>query len=345
MSDIRYDLIHDEYALIAPERLHRPDCYRFFHGREESDTKNCPFCPGHEDMTPPEIYAMRDNAPDTPGWKTRVVPNLYKAVQIEAPWESREVGPYTLWEGLGAHEVIIDTPRHLLRMDQWSEEEYRNWLATMRLRVNDLRGDIRLVHFSLFKNHGHYGAATQSHPHTQLIALPVVPKAWLGQCERAHRFYLQRRHSVFESVLNEERGDGRRIVMESERFLVFCPFASAFAFEVALLAKKEGTCSVCDLDDDAAAELASLLKRTMDAMYRELGDFDFNILFNTPPMQKDPSTEGFFDDTAKMWRMMVRIVPRLFRMGGFELGSGVHINPVAPEEAAALLRGEGKAER
>ncbi|WP_456450545.1 galactose-1-phosphate uridylyltransferase [Hydrogenimonas sp.] len=338
MSDIRYDLIHDEYALIAPERLHRPDCYRYLGSMEDKKSDDCPFCPGHEAMTPPEIYAMRDNAPNTPGWKTRVVPNLYKAVQIEAAWESREVGPYLEWEGLGAHEIIVDTPRHLLRMDAWEVVEYANWLRTMRLRVNDLRNDIRLVYISLFKNHGHYGAATQAHPHTQLIALPVVPRRKLDQYRRAYRYFLQRRHNIFESVLNQERNDAVRIVGESEHFLVFCPFASTFAFEVAVLAKGEGIASIGDLDDAKMDDLAQTLKRAVDAMYGELGDFDFNLLINTPPMQKNVDTEEFFDAIPQMWRFGLRIVPRLFRMGGFELGSGVHINPVPPEEAAQLLR-------
>ena len=338
MSEIRYDLLHDEYALIAPERLHRPDCYRTLKNEEEDAHTHCPFCPGHEAMTPPEIFALRDGGePDTPGWKTRVIPNLYKAVQIEAPWRSEEVGIYTMWEGLGAHEVIVDTPRHLTRMDGWSEEEYFNWLTTLRSRINDLRNDIRLVHISLFKNHGHYGAATQTHPHTQLIALPVVPKATIARMERAQRFFRQRRHNIFESVLRPEASDGRRIVLDSGRFVAFCPYASAFAFETVILAKNDAVC-ICDLDEPMMRELGQLLKRTIDALYEELGDFDFNILFNTPPLQKNGDTEPFFDDIPAMWRFAIRIVPRLFRLGGFELGSGIQINPVVPEEAASLLR-------
>ncbi|WP_353662701.1 galactose-1-phosphate uridylyltransferase [Hydrogenimonas sp. SS33] len=338
MSEIRYDLLHDEYALIAPERLHRPDCYRTLREEESADHRNCPFCPGHEAMTPPEIFSLRDGGdPNTPGWKTRVVPNLYKAVQIEAPWQSEEVGIYTLWEGLGAHEVIVDTPRHLTRMDGWSENEYFNWLYTLRSRVNDLRNDIRLVTISLFKNHGHYAAATQTHPHTQLIALPVVPKETVVQMERAKHYFDRRRHNIFESVLHQERSDAKRIVLESDRFIAFCPYASTFAFETAIFSKN-GIVSVSDLDEPMMRELGGVLKQTIDALYEELGDFDFNILFNTPPLQKNSETETFYDDIPHIWRFGIRIVPRLFRLGGFELESGIQINPVLPEEAASLLK-------
>lgn len=338
MSEIRYDPIHDEYALIAPERLHRPDCYHPSKPPEGLPVeRRCPFCEGHESMTPPEIYAIRDNEPNGPGWRTRVVPNLYKAVQIEAPWQSREEGVYSVWEGLGAHEVIVDTPRHLERMDAWRQQEYIDWLTTLRARVADLRNDIRLVHFSLFKNHGPYAAATQTHPHTQLIALPVVPRRELDRLRRAHRFYRQHRHNLFVSVLRQEKDTGERIVTESERFVAFCPYASAFAFELMVLAKVKAA-SIVDLDPSMIEELSTLLRRSIAALYRELGDFDFNILFDTPPMQKNFDTEDFFDDLPELWRFSVRIVPRLFRMGGFELGSGMMINPVVPEEAASLLR-------
>ena len=337
MSEIRYDLLHDEYALIAPERLHRPDCYKPL-VKKPVDKKRCPFCEGHEAMTPPEIFAIRDGGePNTPGWKTRVVPNLYKAVQIEAAWESREVGIYDAWEGLGAHEVIIDTPRHLTRMDRWTDEEYFNWLYTLRSRINDLKNDFRLVYFSIFKNHGHYAAATQTHPHTQLIALPVVPKRKLDQLHRAHHYFLERRHNIYESVLAQELHDGERIVLESDHFVVICPFASTFAFEVIVISRESAE-SMIALNDEKLHDLSSVLKRTIDALYRELGDFDFNIIFNTPPLQKNVITESFFDTLPQMWRFGLRIVPRLFRLGGFEFGSGVIINPVAPEDAADLLR-------
>jgi UDPglucose--hexose-1-phosphate uridylyltransferase len=337
MSEIRYDPIHDDYTLIAPERLHRPDCLKS-HDMPMEIPKTCPFCEGHETMTPPEIFALRQNDPDRPGWKTRVVPNLYKAVQIEGPWRSEEIGMFEKWEGFGAHEVIVDTPRHLLRMDTWSEEEFFNWLLTMRTRLNDLKNDLRLVHFSLFKNHGHYGASTQPHPHTQLVALPVVPRRELQTLRHAHDFYRAHGHSLFESLIAQERKSGERIIVENDTFIALCPYASAFAFEVAIFSK-EPRSALSDLDDTRLTELGKVLRNVMEALYDQLDDFDFNITINTPPMQKNSVTEAFFDDIPKMWRFGLRIIPRLFRLGGFELGSGMKINPVAPEEAASLLRG------
>ena len=337
MSELRYDPILGEYALIAPERLRRPDCYEERRNHKRKKRRACPFCEGKESLTPPEIFALRDNEPDTPGWKTRVVPNLYKAVKIEEPCRKSEEGIYTKWQGFGAHEVIIDTPRHLLRMDEWSFEEYFNWLFTMRARLNDLKNDLRLVHISLFKNHGHYAASTQPHPHTQLIALPDTPARELGQIRSEHRYFKEHGCSVYETVIRAEQKEKSRIVSESESFIALCPYASAFAFETVIYAKK----AVSDLgrfDDEALKELAGILKKTVSALYLQLGDFDFNITLNTPPLQKNFTTEAFFDDIPQIRRFGLRIVPRLFRLGGFELGSGIPINPLMPEEAASLLR-------
>ncbi len=337
MSEIRYDPILDEYSIIAPERLHRPDCYSAAGKKRRKKSRKCPFCEGHESMTPPEIFAIRKNDPDRPGWKTRVVPNLYKAVKIEAPWSMHEMGIFRVWDGFGAHEVIIDTPHHHLRMDKWSEEEYFNWLYTMRARLNDLRNDIRLVHISLFKNHGHYAAATQPHPHTQLIALPTPPIDSLRRIRHARTYFREHGRSLFDALLASEREEGDRIVAESPGFTALSPYASGFAFETAIYSKKRVS-DLGGLSDSDLHELAELTKKVIAALYLQLGDFDFNITFNTPPLQRNFATEDFFDDISDVWRLGIRIMPRLYRLGGFELGSGMQINPVLPEEAASLLK-------
>lgn len=337
MSDLRYDPIREEYALIAPERLHRPDCYRPQERKRRKSVRKCPFCEGNESMTPHEIFALRDNGPDLPGWRTRVVPNLYKAVKIEAPWQKMESGPYSRWDGFGAHEVIIDTPRHLLRMDEWSLQEYHDWLYTLRSRLNDLRNDLRIQFISIFKNHGHYAASTQPHPHSQLIALPAVAANFLKMVRNAHGYYREHGRSLFEAIILYELEKSARVVHESESFIVITPYASRFAFETEIFSKEKIE-SLGGLSDEKLKELAEVLQRTLKALYTQLGDFDFNITFNTPPIQKSVDTEEFFDETKNFWRFGLKVVPRLFRLGGFEIGSGVQINPLPPEEAASLLK-------
>jgi UDPglucose--hexose-1-phosphate uridylyltransferase len=338
MSDIRYNPIEDEYSIISPERLRRPDCHGDGADSGVGRSSGCPFCEGRESMTPPEIFAIREGGePNGPGWKTRVVPNLYKAVRIEAPWRKLDGGMYDDWEGFGAHEVVIDTPIHHRRMDGWEIEEYRYWLKALRSRLKDLTGDIRLVYFSIFKNHGFYAGATQEHPHTQIIALPIVPKKIVHMMDRALQHFLEHGKSHFEDIVCKETKYGKRIVGSSENFIVLAPFSSSFSFETTIVSLEEGVVCLSDLGDDRIEELSALMKRVFGALYSELGDFDFNILFNTPPMQKNYATEHFFDHMKDIWRFEIKIVPRLFRLGGFEIGSGIHIDPVTPEETARLL--------
>ena len=336
MSDIRYNLLDDRYVIIAPERLHRPEYMAW--NKEEREIKICPFCEGNEEMTPPEIDAIREkeSTPDEKGWKTRVVPNLYKAVHIEAPHTSRSEGIYETFEGFGAHEVIIDTPRHLKTMKEWGRETFVNWLITLQKRVADLKRDQRIVFISLFKNQGSNAGATQEHPHTQLIGLPVVPTEIIHQYERLHRHYHATGRALIEDIISQERRDEKRIVMENDDFIAFCPYASDYPFEVMVVSKKN-LGGIERMGYEHFQNLALLLKELMFRMYRQLGDFDFNISISVPPLQKVFQTESFFDDIEKISRFTLHITPRIYQHGGFEISTGIMINPVSPEESAMLL--------
>lgn len=337
MSEIRYDKLHDGHVIIAPERLHRPDCTP----KEERPHRHvgkCPFCEGNEALTPPEIFALRDTGgyADEPGWKTRVVPNLYKAVQIETP-HRHHYGAFEYHEGFGAHEVIIDTPEHRTSMAQWSETEIVNWLRTLKARHADLRRDTRIAFISLFKNEGTDAGATQPHSHTQLIGLPFVPASQRGYFERAARYFKQHGTSLVAALLQSEEAAEDRIVAALNGFTAFCPYASAYPFEV-LIASKSVRGQIDTLDEKQFEALAPLLKDVLKKLEGQLGCFDFNLEVSTPPLHEHGNL-GLLERTDDMFRFMIRIMPRIYRHGGFELSSQTMINPVTPELAAKLLRG------
>jgi UDPglucose--hexose-1-phosphate uridylyltransferase len=337
MSDIRYNLLDDRYVIIAPERLHRPEYLTW--SREIHAKKACPFCEGNESMTPPEIDAIRANGSkaDKKGWQARVVPNLYKAVQIEAPNTSYAKGLYETYEGFGAHEVIIDTPKHFTSMKEWEKETFFYWLKIMQKRVADLRQDHRLVFISLFKNHGVHAGATQEHPHTQLIGLPVVPPETLRYYQRLHHYYHTHGKSLFDDIISQELHDQERIVIENDDFIAFCPYASAYPFEVMITAK-ENIGSIEFVQEKYLNTLSMFLKELMFLMYGQLGDFDFNMSLCVPPLQRIAQTESFFDDLGAISRFTIRITPRIYKHGGFEISTGMMINPVSPEESAMFLK-------
>jgi UDPglucose--hexose-1-phosphate uridylyltransferase len=336
MSEIRYDRLHDCDVIIAPERLHRPDCLQKAK-RAQKHAKACPFCEGNEALTPPEIFAIREagSFADEPGWKTRVVPNLYKAVQIETP-DRHHYGAFEYWDGFGAHEVIIDTPKHKTSMMQWDETEVVNWLKTLSQRVADLRGDRRIAFISLFKNEGVDAGATQPHSHTQLIGLPIVPKLQRDFFAHASRHFHAHKKSPLTTMIEHEESVGERIIASAGDFTAFCPFASAYPFEVIIGAKT--LCSrIDDIQEHDFEILAPLLLQTLAALERQMGCVAFNMEIVTPPLHEEV-LHGLSVKAEDICRFMIRIMPRIYRLGGFELSTQMIINPVAPETAAKLLR-------
>lgn len=337
MSDIRYDRIHDTHVIIAPERLHRPDCYREKR-KKEMAKENCPFCEGNESLTPPEIFAMREegSSENEKGWQTRVVPNLYKAVQIEARYEQTH-GIFEHCEGFGAHEVIIDTPEHYTSMTQWNESAVVHWLQTLRARVSDLRKDERIAHITLFKNEGREAGATQQHSHTQLIGLPVIPKVHRERYQRNYDHYKNNANALLTSEILREEEAQERIVATHGDFTAYCPYASAYPFEV-IISSKKALGQIDTLHDETIGEIASLLIVILKNMKIQLGCFPFNISISTPPLQSNTVEYDILTHADDSCRFTIRIMPRLYHMAGFEVSTGVMINPVDPEHAAKLLR-------
>ena len=331
MSEIRYDRFHDTHVLIAPERIHRPD----FSPKNETTVANsiCPFCEGNEAMTPKEIFAIRptDTRANTLGWQTRVVPNLYKAVAIEAPHQNHQ-NTFAYWKGFGAHEVIIDTSVHHRSMVSWSNEERVLWLKTLRQRVEDLRRDHRLSYISLFKNEGADAGATMEHCHTQLIALPLIPKNQRDLNRRSREYFQTHHHALMKAILRDEEADGLRMIESVGEFSAFCPYASGFPFEV-MISSKNCVTQIDTLSDESILQLSTLIGSVLKKMRLTLGEFAFNLLISTPPLGEDIGE-------CDAHRIVIRILPRIYRFGGFEVGSEMLINPVEPELAAKLLRGE-----
>ncbi len=337
MSEIRYDRIHDTHVIISPERLHRPDC-NIAAVETKSADKECPFCEGNEKMTPPEIFAKRsaDSFANEKGWQTRVVPNLYKAVQIETPHE-HHYGLFEHWEGFGAHEVIIDTPEHHTSMAQWSESAVVEWLKTLRSRFGNFLRYHRIAYISLFKNEGIQAGSTQAHSHTQLIALPMIPKVQRDGYQRSYEHYKHNANALLESVIIDEEEDGQRIVAKHDDFTAFCPYASAYPFEV-MISSKKALGQIDTLSDSSMEALAPLLLTTLKKLKSQLGCFDFNLSITTPPLQEDTVENELLACVDEACRFAIRIMPRIYTYGGFEVSTGMMINPVLPEQAAKLLR-------
>jgi UDPglucose--hexose-1-phosphate uridylyltransferase len=269
----------------------------------------------------------------------RVVPNRYPAMQIEGPLEGSPVGLYDHLSGIGAHEVVIETPDGDLQLDELPVPAIADVLTAYRERINDLDRDLRFQHIYIFKNVGPSAGASMAHSHSQIVALPIIPPLIEGKLRRAREHYEIKGRSLFSDILHTERDDGSRLVAENDSFFLFCPYASRFPFELAIFPKRHhpdyASCAAPELHD-----LAEVLRFALQRVNEILDKPGYNILLHTAPLRR-PATERFASARHDYcWHL--EIVPRFASLAGFEVGLGSYINTVFPEEAARYLRGEAK---
>ena len=338
MSEIRLDRIHNKYVIIAPERLYRPNlnCHD---QKKKTPSVICPFCDGNEDLTPPEIFAMRDNEANGPSWRTRVVPNLYKAVQVELADVSKRDGVFESIPGVGAHEILIDSPCHECDIHQLEASAIEDWLRSMIIRIEDLKNDTRLIYLSIFKNVGTNAGATQEHPHTQLLALPIMPKTEMAFLQENMRYYRSHGRGLVEDVVSNELLFKKRIVAQYGNFVAFCPFASAYPFEV-MIVPLLNIATLCQCSRKDVSDLSILIKKVFESLNKQLGGFAYNLSFKMAPLNKNFENEMYMNYLDKNYRFILRITPRIYHLGGFETSTSMAINSVVPEECAKMLGGE-----
>jgi UDPglucose--hexose-1-phosphate uridylyltransferase len=331
MPELRKDPVLGRWVIISTDRSRRP--MNFAPVKVERTSSFCPFCPGQEDKTPPEVYACRQNGggPNSTGWKVRVVPNKFPALQIEGALDRRGEGLYDKMNGVGAHEVVIEGPNHDLSLADLPVEHLVEVLKAYRERMLDLHRDRRFRYVLVFKNHGAGAGATLEHTHTQLIATPIIPKILMEELEGARRYHELKERCVFCDIIQQDTADhnGRRVVSMNDRFLTIEPFAPRFPFETWILPRRHDSSFQVVQDADEYRDLASILKDTLGRLNRALDRPPYNFVIHTAPV-----SEGDLD----YYHWHLEIMPKLARMAGFEIGSGFHINPTPPEDAAQYLR-------
>ncbi|MEK7477272.1 MAG: galactose-1-phosphate uridylyltransferase [Candidatus Coatesbacteria bacterium] len=329
MADLRKDPITGRWVIIASERAKRPR--DFLSERSIKPTGVCPFCAGNEAMTPPEIMAYRGNGgePNSAGWTLRVVPNRFPALRIEGTLDRRGEGMFDMMNGIGAHEVIIESEEHDRDLPDLDQSGIEGVMRAFRERSVDLRKDNRFRYVLIFRNHGESAGATLEHPHSQLIATPVVPIRVASELNGSRKYFELRERCVFCDMIREELASHKRVVLENDRVAVITPFASRFPFETWIIPKDHqsdfGACGPADL-----AACGSALRETLRRMRQVLDDPPYNFVIHTEPIQGR-------DHEVYHWH--IEVMPRLTRVAGFEWGSGFYINPTPPEEAAEFMRG------
>jgi UDPglucose--hexose-1-phosphate uridylyltransferase len=320
MPELRRDPVTGRWVIISTDRQKRPHDFHFERATAMGRDR-CPFCAGREAMTPPEVLAYRPGGGAANATK-------FPALQVEGTLDREGDGMFDRMSGIGAHEVIIETPDHDRPLALQSETEIERALWAWRERILDLKKDFRLKYILVFKNHGAAAGATLEHPHAQLIALPIVPDFVREELEGARRHFAVKERCVFCDLVHQERRDERRVVQENADAIAIAPYAPRFAFETWVLPKRHGA----RFEEAAKHEyesLARLLKAVVQRLNRALEMPPFNLVLHTAP---------FAEGVADVYHWHIEIMPKLTRVAGFEWGTGFYINPTPPEEAAQVLR-------
>ena len=327
MSTLRQDPTTRQWAILATRREDRPhEPLVMPRSVLASREPTCPFCPENEDQTPPEI--LREPSGET--WRVRVVPNMYAALSGDGPAERSGEPMFREMPGVGSHEVVIESPRHDGRMDELSQEDVASvvWVWRERYRALIARPDVRAV--VVFKNFGSLAGTSLTHPHSQIVATPVFLPRLLRRLDVATRYFDDNGGCVYDAMIAAERRAQERLVEEYGSFVAFEPWAAQSPFET-WIAPTFHQGSFGDLADEEVDDLAGILIRTLSAVRRACGDPDFNLVMYSAP------TNGGHAEEVFHWHL--KLIPRIATQAGFEIGSAMSINTVAPEDAAALLRG------
>jgi UDPglucose--hexose-1-phosphate uridylyltransferase len=329
VPELRKDPITGRWVIIATDRAKRPSDFV----REKVEIRGtgfCPFCAGNETKTPPEILAYRKDGSqrNMPGWSLRVVPNKFPALGIEGTLNRQGEGLYDKMNGIGAHEVIIETPEHQHTLATMPVRGVEDVLWAYRDRILDLKKDRRFKYVLIFKNHGDAAGASLEHTHSQLIALPVVPKRVREEVDSSKEYYSYKERCIFCDIIRQEMEDGVRMIAENASFIAMAPYAPRFPFEMWIVPKIHQS-AFEESQKHEFEHLAAMLKDMLTRLDKVLDSPAYNHIIHTSPIPE--ASNDYYH-----WHL--EIMPKLTKVAGFEWGTGFYINPTPPEESAKFLR-------
>ncbi len=327
ISELRQEPCTKRWVIISPQRARRP---KELEEKEEKVElpewdRECPFCPGNEDKTPPEVFLISGQR----GWTVRVVPNKFPALSSHITHiEVIGIDPFVSVPGGGKHEVVIESPLHNVTWGNIELGQMEMVVSCFLQRYRALREDERLKYICIFRNHGERAGTSLIHPHSQIIATPIVPEQIRTEVEEARRYYDDRLRCVYCDVVKSELRAKERTVLESKHFIAFTPFASRVPFEIWIVPKIHRP-SFDLIGEGEAKDLAQLINELFGALYRGLNDPHYNVLFHSAPLR---------DSCEDYYHWHIEVLPRTTIPAGFELGTGIYINTTLPEDAARFLR-------
>jgi len=329
MPELRKDPILGRWIIIAKERSKRPTDFVV----EPPQTRGgfCPLCPENEKTTPGEVlvYGRPDDRPEnSSGWQLRVVPNKFPALVIEGEIDKQGEGLYDRMNGLGAHEVVVESPNHEDRFTYLPHEQMILTFRAFRDRIRDLSRDERFSYVMVFKNYGKAAGASLEHSHSQLVALPILPRMLVSELDGSLSYFKYKDRCVFCDIIRQEIQQDIRLVCENDKFVTLAPFAPRMPFEMWIMPKKHQS-SYVEQDEEALAALTDIFSETLRRLDACIPGVPYNFVLHTQPLRSEPLDH---------YHWHFEIVPKLTSIAGFEWGTGFYINPMPPEDTCRYLR-------
>jgi UDPglucose--hexose-1-phosphate uridylyltransferase len=327
MSEFRQNMATKEWVIVAGEREGRPHDFKAEterNGEAPRHREDCPFCTGNENETGEELLRFGDGT----DWRLRAVRNKYSALHPDHSVKRRAQGLFLMSDSYGHAEVIVESPRHDATLATLTPEELEEVIGAYRLRIAVISAMPNIAIVMLFRNYGARAGTSLAHPHTQIIASPIIPPHIRDPFQKAALHYDSYGSCVYCDMVEEERRQVDRMVYENEHYAVFCPFAARTPYELRIYPKRHNASFFWSGEQEIPA-LADALSRTLRGMRALLGNPSYNLLLRTAPVG---------DEDVRYLHWYFVIVPRMSTPAGFEMGSGIYINSVPPESSAAELR-------
>ena len=336
MPELRKDPVIGRWVIIATERARRPEDFKI--EKEKFPDELCPFCEGGEEHTPPEIFAVRKSGtkPNQPGWDVRVVSSIAPLLRKDGDLGRHGEGMYDLMNSIGAHEVVIETPKHIANIADLEEEQITKVIDCYVERFIQLEKDTRFKYALMFKNYGRpAGGGHLKHARSQLIATPVNLKRVKEELTGSAKYYEYKERCVFCDMIKQELKEKERLVIDIDGLIAISPFASRFPFEVWIL-PKDHSCDFFKIKPRHRRDLAGIIKKVMLKLKKALNDPPYNYILHTAPFRRPKA--GFWKTIEEDYHWHIEIMPRVTRVAGFEWGTGFYLNPTSPEAATKILR-------
>jgi UDPglucose--hexose-1-phosphate uridylyltransferase len=328
VHELRKDPLLNRWVAVMSDSM-SPDDYGVF--ADNSEETSCVLCAGREKEAPPEIASAREGNK----WWARVIPSIRPILRVEGDLGRRGVGMYDKMNGVGANEIIVDSPQHDKVPEDIGAEQVLRIIRIYRDRVADLEKDGRLRYILIFKNSGKGSGALYSHPHSEVMATPIIPKLIKEELDCAKQYYAYKERCIFCDIAREELTVGERIISETGEFIAFSPFAPKFPFEFWILPKSHN-CAFQDIGDVEMADLSLMLSTVLKKMRRVLKNAPYNYVIHTAPNRIPRRNHWHTLGDDFHWH--IEIIPRLLRTSGFERGSDFYVLTTSPEDAAKYLR-------